>query len=225
VNVDGTKNLFNAISKRTKHFVYISGVSVFEPNDQKERIVNEESRRNPDTEYLRLRLEAEDYLRENCSRQGIELTVIYFPEIVYGNGGSFKTYFLEKIKVGKFRVPGNGQYITNFIHLDDAVDILITAAVRRNDTANQSYIASFPQPAPFRNFVNFIAGQFRVRNPGSVPLSLARIAVGTDLINMLTKNNMASNEKIRKIYHFKYSSYEVGIPGVVSEYNSTTSTT
>ena len=68
-----------------------------------------------------------------------------------------------------------------------------------SDEKNQSYIASDSPPAPFRDFVNFIADQFEVKHPGTVPLILARAAVGSDLIKMLTRNIKASNGKIRRI--------------------------
>src|SRR5574341_475044 len=53
VNVDGTKNLFDAVCDRTRHFIYVSGVSVFETNNQNERVVNEESPKNSNIGYIR----------------------------------------------------------------------------------------------------------------------------------------------------------------------------
>lgn len=225
VNLNGTKNLFNAVRNHAKHFVYVSGLAVFEPtgkerSDVSDNTVNEESPKSRQLQYIRIRLEAEEYLRENCAKNGIDFTVVYFPDIVYGNAGSFRRIFLEKISKGKFRIPGSGDHYTNFIHLDDAVGILIMLAANRDKTSNESYIASDSCPAPFKEFVNFIADELGAKRPGSVPLFLARVAVGSDLIKMLTKNTKASNQKIASLYNFQYPTYKTGIPHVVSQFRS-----
>jgi nucleoside-diphosphate-sugar epimerase len=198
INLDGTKNLFDAIRDYAKHFVYVSGLAVFEPNgaDCLDDSVNEKSPKGRQPEYIKIRLEAEAYLRENCAKSGIDLTVVYLPDIVYGNGGSFRRIFLEQISSGRFRIPGSGEYY------------------------KESYIASDSGPAPFKEFVSFIADELGVRRPGSVPLFLARAAVGSDLIKMLIKSTRASNEKISSLYEFQYPTYRTGIPHIVSQFKS-----
>jgi nucleoside-diphosphate-sugar epimerase len=221
INLDGTKNLFDAVRDQAKHFVYVSGLAVFEPAGAGGLdSVNEKSPKGREPEYIRIRLEAEEYLRENCAKSGIDLTVVYLPDIVYGNGGNFRRIFLDQIRSGRFRIPGTGEYYKNFIHLDDAVGILITLALKRNLTANESYIASDSGPAPFKEFVSFIADELGVRRPGSVPLFLAKAAVGSDLIKMLTKSSRASNEKISSLYEFQYPTFRTGLPPVVSQFKS-----
>lgn len=221
INLAGTKNLFNAVRDHAKHFVYVSGLAVFEPvGADSSSSVNEQSPKGRQLEYIRIRLEAEEFLRESCAKSGIDLTVAYLPDIVYGNAGSFRRIFLEQIDKGKFRIPGSGEYYTNFIHLDDAVGILIALASNRSKTANESYIAADSGPAPFKEFVNFVADTLGVKRPGSVPLFLARAAVRSDLIKMLTKNTRASNEKIAGLYNFQYPTYKTGIPHVVSQFKS-----
>ncbi|HLG37676.1 MAG TPA: NAD(P)-dependent oxidoreductase [Nitrososphaera sp.] len=218
VNYNGTLNLFDQIRSATRHLVYVSGVSAFE-TDNKEGVITEESRRSSEIDYIKMRLEVEEYLRQNCRDAGIDYTVVHFPEIVYGNGGSFRRIFLERIKHGSFRIPGSGDYYTNFIHLDDAVNILITVAAI-GEARNESYIATDSLPDLFKNFVNYIADQFGVKRPGTVPLILAKAVVGSDIIKMLTRSAKATNEKIKKIYDFQYPSYREGIPDIVAKFNS-----
>lgn len=235
VNLDGTKNLFHAVSDRAKHFVYASGVAVFDPTTTTGTatasgdlsgssnivVINEETPKGSGMEYIKIRLEAEEFLRENCEKSGINLTVVYFPDIVYANSGSFRRIFLEQISKGKFRIPGSGDYHVNFIHREDAANILLAVAAKKNPSPKaESFIASDSEPAPFREFVNYIADQFGKKHPGSVPLFLAKAAVGSDLINMLTRNARASNEKISKIYQLQYPSFRSGIPQVVSEFKA-----
>ena len=216
VNYQGSKNLFDAVSEKTRHLIYVSGVSIFTP-DKAGNIVNEESQKSTDSQYIKFRIMAEEFLRENCRDRGIDFTVIYLPEIVYGNGGSFRKHFLEPIQNGKFRIPGSGDYFTNIIHIDDAAEILIATASKQH-MRNQTFIATDCLPVRFKDFIILIAESLGAKIPGSVPLILAKVAVGSDIINMLTRSVKASNEKIRKFYRFKYSTYEIGIPEVVSRF-------
>jgi nucleoside-diphosphate-sugar epimerase len=220
VNLEGAKNLFSAICDRAKHFVYVSGIAVFEPADPSTRIIDENSPKNSHLEYVRIRTEAEEYLREGCKKHGIDFTVVHFADIVYGNGGAFKRVFLEQIRKGKFRIPGSGDYISNFIHLDDAAGVLLAVAQKRSETAGQSYLACDSKPAPFKVFVNYIADQFGVKHPGSAPIFLAKAAVGSELIEMLTRNIRASNAKIANLYKFQFPTFAVGLPDVVSQFKN-----
>jgi nucleoside-diphosphate-sugar epimerase len=175
--------------------------------------------KNPDTEFVKIRLEAEQSLRDGCEDNGIDFAVVYLPDIVYGNGGSFRSMFLQKIRTGRFRVPGTGDYVKPLIHLDDAVGFLI--AILAKNAVRGSYIATDSVPVAFGEFVNFIADQLGVRHPPTVPAFLAEIAVGKDLIKMLTRSTAKiSNEKMRRLYELRYPSYREGIVDVVRDFIS-----
>jgi hypothetical protein len=53
-----------------------------------------------------------------------------------------------------------------------------------------------------------------------VPNFLAKAVLGADLIKLLTTSMTASNQKISKIYQFKYPSYREGVKAVISELKS-----
>ena len=214
VNYEGTKNLIDSIKDRTKSFVYASGLAVFDPGVEG-GIVTESTPVNPDTEFVKMRIEAQRYLQEQCKDRGIDFTVVHFGDIVYGNGGSFKSMFIDRLKNGSFKIPGNGEYYKNFVHIDDAVNAVI--AIIEKNAVNQSYIITDSEPVLFKDFVYFAADKMGIKRPGTVPLILARVALGSDLIKMLTKSMKASNEKIRRIYDFQYPSYKDGLAGVLEQ--------
>lgn len=211
VNLEGTKNLFESLKGKVRSFIYISGVAVFEP---KAGQINEDSKKSADTEFVKLRLEAEQYLRENCKKSGINFAVAYLADLVYGDAGAFQSIFVERLKNKTFKIPGSGDYIKNFVHIDDAVGALM-AIMEKPD--NQFYLVTDSNPVPFKEFVNFTADQLKIKHPGSVPAALAKIALGVDLVKMLTKSARASNQKISKIYEFKYPSYRQGVPAVLAK--------
>ena len=209
VNYLGTKNLFEAVKDKTKSIVYISGLTVF---DSKYQSIDETTPINPDTFYTKLRVKAQRYLENSCNEKKIECTIAHVGDIVYGNGGFFMSDMIGRLKKNRFRVPGDGMYFKNYIHVDDAVGALL--AIIEKDKTNESFIITGSNPATFREFVNFIASQINIKNPQNIPEFLAKIAIGKDIINLLTRSVKASNDKIKKIYDFQYPQYQDGIKEV-----------
>ncbi|NJK78130.1 MAG: NAD(P)-dependent oxidoreductase [Nanoarchaeota archaeon] len=94
VNYDGVKNLFSAISG-AKLFVYISGLAVFDPSYEK---ISETTPKKYDTEFIKIRIKAQEFLEENCQQSGMNLSVAYLGDIVYGNGGFFKSMIIDRMQ-------------------------------------------------------------------------------------------------------------------------------
>ncbi len=212
VNLNGTKNLFDAVNGKTKSVIYVSGLGVF--GDPGKKIIDESSPRNPNTKFVKIRLEAEKYLEEKCQDNGINFSVVYFGD-VYGPKGWFYDILVKRLQKKSFRLPGGGKYFKGFVNVDDAVGSMI--AIMEKHAFGESFIVADSTPALFRDFVNFTADELGVKHPGNVPAFLAKAVLGSDLVKLLTTSMKVSNKKISKIYSFKYSSYKEGIPKVISE--------
>ena len=212
VNYDGSVNLFNAIKDKTKFLVYVSGLGVF--GDQKDKIIDENIVPNPNTEYAKIRLETQKFLKDNCKKAGIAFTVVYLGD-VYGNGGWFKSVMVERLRKGSFRIPGSGKYYRSFIQVDDVVSALISIAEKKE--IDQSFIVTDSNPVMFSEFVNFLCDSIRVKMPGTIPIILAKTVLGSDFVNLLTTCVRTTNSKISKICDFKYPSYQQGISATLSE--------
>jgi len=204
VNYDGVKNLFSAVSG-AKLFVYISGLAVFDPIYDK---ITETTPKKYDTEFVKVRIKAQEFLEENCLKSGMNLSVAYLGDIVYGNGGFFQSMIYDRIQKGTFRIPGNGKYVKNFIHVDDVIGALI-AIVQKEET--NSYILTDSTPVSFIEFINYISDSLGAKKPKTVPAALAKLVLGSDAINLLTRSVSASNRKISQIYDFKFPSYKEGL--------------
>lgn len=215
VNYDGTVNLFSKVKDKTKFFVYVSGLGIF--GDPKESIIDENSGLNPNTEYAKMRLEAQRYLEDACKQQGIPFTVAYLGD-VYGNGGWFKSMLIDRLKKGSFRIPGSGNYYRSFVHVDDVVSALV--AIAEKNQVNQSFIVTDSNPIVFSEFLNYICTNLGVKLPGTIPVLLAKAVLGSDFVNLLTTSIKTSNAKILKICDFLYPSYQDGIDTVLSEMKS-----
>ena len=212
VNLNGTKNLFEAINGKTKSVIYVSGLGVF--GDPGEKIIDESSPRNPNTKFVKIRLEAEKYLEKKCQDNGIDFSVVYFGD-VYGSKGWFYDILVKRLQKKSFRLPSGRKYFKGFVNVDDAVGSMI--AIMEKQAFGESFIIADSTPALFMDFVNFTADELGVKHPGNVPTFLAKAVLGSDLVKLLTTSMKVSNKKISKIYSFKYPSYKEGIPKIISE--------
>lgn len=212
VNYDGTVNLFNQIKNKTKFLVYISGLGVF--GDSKDKIVDESTSLNPDTNYAKIRLEAQQYLEAKCKEYSIPITVVYLGE-VYGNGGWFTTQIIHRLRKGNFKLPKSGEYYRCVVHVNDVVLSLITIAEK--NVINESFVVTDSNPVLFKDFINFTCDKLGLKHPGSVPIFLAKAILGGDFVKLLTTSIKTSNTKISKLCKFTYPSYKEGVEAIISQ--------
>jgi len=209
INYDGTVNLFNKIKEKTDFIIYASGLGIFGNPDG---IVDEQSPIKPDTDFVKIRLEAQKFLENSCKENNIGFSVCYFGD-VYGNASWFTEMIVKRLKNGTFKIPGKGDYEKCFIHVDDAVGILISIA--KNNLKDQFYVCADSTSVTFKEFVNYTAEKIGVKNPGGVPMFLAKGVLGGELVKLLTTPMIISNEKVSKIYDFIYPSYKDGINSIL----------
>ena len=212
VNYEGTVNLFNQIKNKTKFLVYISGLGVF--GDSKDKIVDESTPLNPDTNYAKIRLEAQQYLEAKCKEYSIPITVVYLGE-VYGNGGWFTTQIIHRLRKGNFKLPKSGDYYRCVVHVNDVVLSLITIAEK--NVINESFVVTDSNPVLFKDFINFTCDKLGLKHPGSVPIFLAKAILGGDFVKLLTTSIKTSNTKISKLCKFTYPSYKEGVEAIISQ--------
>ena len=212
VNLWGTKNLFNHIKDKTKAITYISGLGVY--GETQDTIVDESFPYNPNTDFVKIRLEAQKFLEKNCKEIGINFTVIHFGD-VYGSGGWFYEVLVKRLLKNTFRLPKGGDYYKAFVHVDDAVGSMIS--ILEKNLTNETYIVSDPTSVKFKEFVDFTADSIGATHPGTIPMFVAKAILGEDLIKLLTTSMKVSNKKISQIYEFKFPSYQHGIQNAISE--------
>jgi len=215
VNLEGTKKLFKEIKLITKSIIYISGLGVY--GETGESIIDESQKYNPNTSFVKIRLDAEKYLKDNSIEHKIDFAVVHFGD-VYGPNGWFYEMLVKRLKKNTFRMPKGGNYYKGFVHVEDAVGSMI--AILEKQAFGESFIIADSMPVSFKEFSNFTADQINAKHPGSVPVFLAKAVLGSDLIKLLTTSMKVSNKKILEIYDFKYPNYKDGIKQVTSELKS-----
>ena len=209
INYEGTVNLFEKIKNKTNFIVYASGLGVF---GSPKEIVNEQSSIQPDTDFVKIRLEAQKFLENSCKNNNIGLSVCYFGD-VYGDGSWFTERVVKKLKSGMMKIPGKGDYDKCFIHVEDAVGIL--ASIAKNNLKDQSYVCADSTSITFKEFVDYTADKIGKKHPGGVPIFLAKGVLGGDLVKLLTTPIKISNQKVSEIYKFVFPSYKEGINSIL----------
>ena len=116
VNLEGTKNLFKAIQDKTKSIIYISGLGVY--GNPGENTIDETHPYNPDTNFVKIRLDAQKFLEEECKEKGINFATVHFGD-VYGAEGWFYEMLIKRLQKKSFRLPGGGKYFKGFVNVDD----------------------------------------------------------------------------------------------------------
>jgi len=209
INYEGAVNLFNKIKEKTGFIIYVSGLGVF---GNPKGIVNEQSPIKPDTDFVKIRLEAQRFLENACKENNIGFSVCYFGD-VYGDASWFTEMIVKRLKNGTFKIPGKGDYEKCFIHVDDATGILTSIA--KNNLKDQSYVCADSTSVTFKEFVDYTADKIGVKHPGGVPMFLAKGVLGGDLVKLLTTPMKISNQKISEVYKFVYPSYKEGINSIL----------
>ena len=136
----------------------------------------------------------------------------YFGD-VYGDGSWFTEMVVKKLKSGMMKTPGKGDYDKCFIHVEDAVGILVSIA--KNNLKDQSYVCADSTSVTFKEFVDYTADKIGTKHPGGVPMFLAKGVLGGDLVKLLTTPMKISNKKVSEIYSFIYPSYKEGINSIL----------
>jgi nucleoside-diphosphate-sugar epimerase len=209
INHDGTVNLFNKIKDKTEFIIYASGLGVFgNPNGT----VDEQSPIKPDTDFVKIRLDAQKFLENSCKENNIGFSVCYFGD-VYGDGSWFTEMVVKKLKSGMMKTPGKGDYDKCFIHVEDAIGILISIA--KNNLKDQAYVCADSTSVTFKEFVDYTADKIGAKHAGGVPMFLAKGVLGGDLVKLLTTPMKISNKKISEVYNFVYPSYKEGINSIL----------
>ncbi|MFT3706345.1 MAG: NAD-dependent epimerase/dehydratase family protein [Archangium sp.] len=130
VNVDGTRNLLDAVKKAgVKKTVLVSSSAIFGVPPRNP--VDDSVQPAPREEYGRAKLAGEDLARERVRRDGLDVSIVR-PRTILGHGrlGIFQILF-EWVRTGSnVFVLGKGDNRYQFVHADDLCEACVLAGER-----------------------------------------------------------------------------------------------
>jgi len=142
VNHEGVSRLLDWLRPRSPNLrmLYASSVAVHDRDRHPDGPIREDSPFVPRTAYGRTKLEGEAIIRERSSRDGFSWTILRLPT-VYGPGQKADGLFDRMMAMartgallGRIDWPGR----SSIIHVDDAAEVMIELAARR-ETAGEIY--------------------------------------------------------------------------------------
>lgn len=119
-NVDFTKNIVEKFPDIKS--IYISSVSVF---GTKNEISNEQSFENPETDYAKSKLSGEREVSQNSNSIIIRFSSLYGNEMKENT--LIPNYCNQALQSQTIQVWGNGSRRQNYIHINDAVNLIESA--------------------------------------------------------------------------------------------------
>jgi len=175
VNRDGTLNLARqAAALGVKRFIFISTIGVHGSKTNGQPF-NEESPRQPHSDYAKSKNEAELGLKEVSLDTGMEVVVIR-PTLIYGKSapGNFSRLvsLVKRSPLLPFSLCENRR---SFISVNNLCDFIFTCVVNP-DAANHEFVISDERAVSISEFTNCIAdalGKKVIQLPVPVPVMLS----------------------------------------------------
>lgn len=163
----------------------------------------------PDNHFLGTLVQQWEGAIHPVSASGKRLVILRFGIILSAEGGAYAE-FKKPLKFGVSTILGNGRQVVSWIHIEDAVRLIITCL--ENEKFNGTYNAVAPVPVNNKTLMQTIAryeaGRY-ISMP--VPAIALKIALGEMSIEVL-KSATVSSEKARELgFEFKYADIDSAI--------------
>lgn len=151
MNVQGTEHVLRAARERgVGRVVHVSTLSVYGQTPDG-RLDEQAPRQRSDEVYADSKREAEDLVFEHARRHGLSVSVVQ-PTVVYGPGAPAWTCGpIQKLSRGKMILVDNGEGFCNAVYVDDVIQAMILAAVRK-EAAGEAFLVSARRPVTWKDF-------------------------------------------------------------------------
>jgi nucleoside-diphosphate-sugar epimerase len=183
--------------------LYISSTSVY--GDHGGAVVTEDSACSPDSPKGRARLEA-----ERIWAAAPFTTAILRPSGIYGPGRSL----LHRLAAGRYRLVGDGDALTNRIHVADLVNL--ADAALKSPEAGAVHLATDGHAASQREVVDWICARYPLAAPEAIPLAEARIRLDKDTLAMAVQSKRLDPARTLSSLGvaLRYPDYKAGLEAI-----------
>lgn len=133
---------------------------------------------------------------QRIAASGLDATYVHFGT-VYGPGKAFAAQIVPGIAKGRMPVVGNGDNRGPLTSLTDAARALVHLIEQPRDAVKgKHFLATDGVPTTQRQFLDAIAVALGARRPMQMPLWLAKLALGSVMVEVLTLDAEVDNSAL-----------------------------
>lgn len=194
IRVEGTENLIAAaLANQCRVFIAQSITYVY--GDRHGAWVDETAPRAVKLgPVLQSALQMEERIENARARQGLPAITLRFGSF-YGADAAHTQSMLEMIERGRFPILGDGDTWWNLIQLDDAARAVVAALDHYERNLGETFNIVDGSPVHMHELVSGLANLLEGRRPWHLPLWLARMRLGSALLEPLLLSMRCSNDK------------------------------
>ncbi|MFD1629009.1 NAD-dependent epimerase/dehydratase family protein [Pseudopedobacter beijingensis] len=206
VNFELTKQLYDAfLHSDAKKFIFISSVKV--AADTVEGILNEEVKPDPQTDYGKSKLMAEEYIQSQVLPEGKSYYILR-PCMIHGPGNKGNLNLLYRLVAKGIPYPlAAFENKRSFLSIENLC-FVIKELIERSDIFSGVYHVADDEAISTNELINVISGALEIKprlwkiNSGSIRLlakigDTLRLPLNSERLKKLTESYVVSNSKIK----------------------------
>jgi nucleoside-diphosphate-sugar epimerase len=172
INVEGTLNVLTAAAEAgARRIVHVS--SVVAHGRRWPPVLNEDLPLQLEGDpYAVTKAESEQVATAFARSSGLELTIVR-PTIVWGPGSARILLDLDRVRLERVKLIGDGRGLLNLVYIDDLIDGLVLAA-SAPAAANEAFLMSGQTATSCREYFTTLAAMCRKPPPPSLRVWRAR---------------------------------------------------
>ncbi len=219
IKIEGTANLLSA-AKRNSAQLYIQSSVTFLYGRRHGEWVDETC---PPADNLpavvESSVETERLVLNAITREKLPGLILRFSN-VYSHDSKHTTTMYDMISRGKFPLIERGTGYWNLVTADDAAEAVIAAVKRGKQNIGKVYNICDDAPVKYKDLVEFLAAALGAPKPGSIPIFLAKHAIGDITVQYLLQSMKCMNKRAKEDlgWRLRYPTYREGHEAIMERW-------
>ncbi len=142
-------------------------------------------------------VEMEGQIRAAAGRHDLPAIILRFGNI-YSSDSEYTALMYRHISEGKYPVIEKGNVYWNLVTADDAAAAVIAAVKNRERNTGKIFNVCDDKPVTYKELLTYIAKLLDAPDPGSIPIFLAKAAMGRRTVDYLLQNVRCVNRRAKE---------------------------
>ena len=213
----GTKALLQAaVANNIKIFIQES-VTILYGNKNGEKVTSETPIAEEQIKWTRSAVEMENMIRDEKRTGYIILRFGSF----YSEDSWNTTYLFDSVRKRQFPIIGKGDFYWNLISVDDAADAVVYSYQNFQRLKDKTINFTDFAPILYKDFANGMAALTGSKKPFSIPLFLANLFMGKEVIGFITNSYRIQQDDIISDWKPKYKNCLDGMESILQNKKET----